>query len=449
SAPATPGAPASARAALLALPQEVLDRVEDRVPSADPREHQVVGVDVLLEGVEELTAAVPALDLAVAEQVGDRQESLVQEAEALLIVAAAPVVAVGEVEEIEVPLLWRVVSLGDLRRQGVGGGDARAAGLARRVEHLAVHLAGRGVVDDVAGLQPVVVLADPGVDPERLDSHDLLLLVSHRAGDVHHVDDRRIRDGLRLLAPRAVAHVVADRHDDRATRVVRAARELSLQRFLVRATEGSEAGWPGAFDPCVAAPDRLERLGALRSDPRQHQRLAHDVGQLVDRDLALAQVFSRLVAGAARASGTRMAAPADRRADIARPLPDAARVPGPVAEAGDVDPRDGDRDELLAPAADQLAAGEVVLQVLLDPPADDVLEAATVAFDAFDHASVLLCHRRAVGRRGRLHCRRGRVPGARPAPVSAALPAAAAGALPAPRPRRGEGVRSGSARSAA
>src|SRR5690606_10574733 len=100
------------------------------------------------------------------------------------------------------------------------------------------------------------------------------------------------------------------------------------------------------------------------------------------------------------------AAPADGRADVARPLPDAASVPGPVAEAGDVDPRDGDRDELLAPAADQLAAGEVVLQVLLDPPADDVLEAATVAFDAFDHAYVLLCHRRAVGRRGRLHCRR-------------------------------------------
>src|SRR5690606_32615593 len=150
-----------------------------------------------------------------------------------------------------------------------------------------------------------------------------------------------------------------------------------------------------------------------------------------------------------RAAGARLPWPAERRAGLARALPIAARVAGSIAEAGDVDPRHRDRHELLAPAADQLAAGEVVLQVLLDPPADDVLEATTVAFDAFDHAYVLLCHRRAVGRRGRLHCRRGRVPGARPAPVSSALPAAAAGALPAPRPRRGEGVRSGSARSAA
>ena len=73
--------------------------------------------------------------------------------------------------------------------QFVGRADLGAARLARVVEGVLVHLLGGGVVDDVDRLDALVMGLDPGVDPERLDAHDLLLLVGHRAGHVHHVDD--------------------------------------------------------------------------------------------------------------------------------------------------------------------------------------------------------------------------------------------------------------------
>ena len=68
-----------------------------------------------------------------------------------------------------------------LSAQLVGRADLGAAALAGVVEGVLVHLLGRGVVDDVDRLDALVVGLEPGVDPERLDADDLLLLVGHRA----------------------------------------------------------------------------------------------------------------------------------------------------------------------------------------------------------------------------------------------------------------------------
>src|SRR5690606_18363331 len=358
------------RAASAALPEKLLDRLQDRVPILDLRKHQVVRLHVPLQRVQELTAAVPALDLAVAEQVAHRQQAFAQQREALLVVAAAPVVAVREVEHVDVPLLRRVVPLDDLGRELVRARDARAAGLARRVERLPVDLTGRRVVDDVARLEAVVVRADPGVDPERLDAHDLLLLVPHRAGHVHHVQDHRVRDRLRLNLPGAVAHVVADRDDDRAHGAVRARGDLPAQRLLVRALERAQALRPGALDAAVAVARDGQRLCALWLDARQ---------------LELPDVVPRRVAGLARA--VRVAVRAQRRARLALALADAAQVTAAVAEVRQLDLRQRDRDQLLAPPPDQLASGEMPLEVLLDLAADDVLEPPAIALDTPDHTA--------------------------------------------------------------
>src|SRR5690606_28178833 len=373
------------RAASAALPEKLLDRLQDRVPILDLRKHQVVRLHVPLQRVQELTAAVPALDLAVAEQVAHRQQAFAQQREALLVVAAAPVVAVREVEHVDVPLLRRVVPLDDLGRELVRARDARAAGLARRVERLPVDLTGRRVVDDVARLEAVVVRADPGVDPERLDAHDLLLLVPHRAGHVHHVQDHRVRDRLRLNLPGAVPHVVADRDDDRAHGAVRARGDLPAQRLLVRALERAQALRPGALDPAVAVARDGQRLCALWLDARQLELLAHQLGQLLDGELDLADVVPRRVAGLARA--VRVAVRAQRRARLALALADAAQVTAAVAEVRQLDLRQRDRDQLLAPPPDQLASGEMPLEVLLDLAADDVLEPPAIALDTPDHTA--------------------------------------------------------------
>src|SRR5690606_26927828 len=57
------------------------------------------------------------------------------------------------------------------------------------------------------------------------------------------------------------------------------------------------------------------------------------------------------------------------------------------AEVRELDLRQRDRDQLLAAPPDQLAPGEVPLEVLLDLAADDVLEPAPIALDTPDHTA--------------------------------------------------------------
>ena len=77
---------------------------EDRLAVRDAADHHVlVVVDQLVDVLEELAAAVGRLDLTVPEQVQLRQHLLGQQLDALGHVVA-PVVAVGEVEGVDVPL---------------------------------------------------------------------------------------------------------------------------------------------------------------------------------------------------------------------------------------------------------------------------------------------------------------------------------------------------------
>jgi hypothetical protein len=155
-------------------------------------------VEVLAQVLDELPRAVGALDLAVAEHVHLRQQlALLEQLDAAHRVVHRPVVAVGEVERVDVPLGRGVLGVDDLRAELVGARDHRAARLARVEEGVAIDLARHGVVDDVAALEALVLLAQPGIDPEGLDADDLLLLVAHRARHVHHVDD----DGVATRMP--------------------------------------------------------------------------------------------------------------------------------------------------------------------------------------------------------------------------------------------------------
>ena len=221
----------------------------------DLRDHQaVVLVEVLVEVLDELPRAVGALDLAVAEEVHLGEDVRLQELDALDGVVDRPVVAVGEVKRVDVPLRGRKIVLDHLRAQLVGAGDHRAARLARAEEGVAVDLLGHGVVDDVARLEPLVLAAQPGVDPEGFDADDLLLLVAHRSGDVHDEDHHRVRLRQRRRSPRPIAAVLAHRHDDRAVRVVGAGHDLPAQRLTEGALE-------------VAQRLRARRAGCRRSGP--------------------------------------------------------------------------------------------------------------------------------------------------------------------------------------
>src|SRR5262249_39412285 len=159
-----------------------------------------------------------------------------------------------------------------------------------------------------------------GVDPERLDADDLLLLVGHRAGDVHHVDDRG--HALRQVdfLPRAVLLVGPDGDDDRLGRAVGVRRDLPLQGALEGALVVAQRLRAGLADAGVAVAGGDDVLAAARLDARQGQLLAEDLGHLLHRQVDFQDVSARLVAGAGRVSFRRR----ERIAGLALSLADAA-----------------------------------------------------------------------------------------------------------------------------
>src|SRR5215210_3222817 len=108
------------------------------------RDRLELGVVELLERAHPRAAVAVAVraDLAIAELVGAHQQLLDQRP--ALLVVRGPVVAVGEVEGVDVPLLHRVAPVDQLQRQAVGAGGLGAAALAPGEELLLGDLPGLG-----------------------------------------------------------------------------------------------------------------------------------------------------------------------------------------------------------------------------------------------------------------------------------------------------------------
>src|SRR6185503_15844140 len=80
---------------------------------------------------------------------------------------------------------------------------------------------------------------------------------------------------------------------------------------------------------------------------------------------------------------------ADRIAGLAVALPRSALLAIAEAEARDLDLRHRDGDLVLALAADHLAVGDVLLEVLLDLALHDVAEAAVISLNVIDQTNPL------------------------------------------------------------
>src|ERR1041385_2660483 len=234
------------------LSQEVLDAPDDAVLVADlGRDHAFVLSEMLAQVLDELPGAVGAFDLTISEEIHARENRLLHDLHARQRVVHAPVVAVREMERIDVPFLGRVVVVHHLRAELVRARNHRAARFPRVEERVAIDLTRDGVVNDVAALEALVVAAEPRVDPEALDPDDFLLLVAHRARNVHHVDDDGIGNRLRAFLPGPITLVLALRNDDGVRRIVDAARNRTAQRLSVGPFEVAERLGTGATNPRV------------------------------------------------------------------------------------------------------------------------------------------------------------------------------------------------------
>ena len=91
---------------------------------------------------------------------------------------------------------------------------------------------GGGVVNEVASFQSLVLGSQPCIQPERLDTHNLFLLVPHAAGDVHHVDDNGVGFWFVVDSECPVPAVFAGWNNHRVFRIVVPDDQMSAQRLL-------------------------------------------------------------------------------------------------------------------------------------------------------------------------------------------------------------------------
>ena len=88
------------------LPKKRLDRIVNIIFRIHPaRENLWLFFHMLVKHVDEVTGTIRRRDLAVAEHIADRQQLFLQELDAIAAVGFAAVVAVAEMEEIDVPFI--------------------------------------------------------------------------------------------------------------------------------------------------------------------------------------------------------------------------------------------------------------------------------------------------------------------------------------------------------
>src|SRR5258708_37733916 len=108
----------------LTLSQKLLDRVDDGVLVANLAGDEAILLrEKLAQILDELTRAIGALDLSVAEHVDLWQELRLEKLDTGQGIVHRPVVTVGEVKGIDVPLARGVVVFDHLEAELVGAGD--------------------------------------------------------------------------------------------------------------------------------------------------------------------------------------------------------------------------------------------------------------------------------------------------------------------------------------
>lgn len=297
----------------------------------------------------------------------------------------APVIAVGEMEGVDVPLIRRIAFVDDSFAQFVGRADLGAAAFAGVVEGVLVHFLGGRVVDDVDCLDTLVVSLDPGIDPESLDADDLLLLIGHRAGDVHHVDNDGDTLGLLDFFPAAILLVLTNRHDQGRLGIVAARSDLAAQGPFEGAFEVTQRLGTSLANAGVAIAGTDDVLFASRLDARQGQLFPEDLGHFLHGQLDLEDVSAGLVAGSACAIALGWS---QGRTGLPLPLTGTAGSLGTVAELRDLDLRQGNAHQVSALFADHFAAADVLRQVAFHLAAHNLPKALMIAFDFLAHGQL-------------------------------------------------------------
>ncbi len=90
----------------MTLPEKRLDRIVNIILGIHPAgQHLDMISQMFVQHIDEIPAAIRAGDLAIAEHVADGQKLLLEDLHAVPAIGFAAVVAVAEMEQINVPLI--------------------------------------------------------------------------------------------------------------------------------------------------------------------------------------------------------------------------------------------------------------------------------------------------------------------------------------------------------
>ena len=158
---------------------------------------------------------------------------------------------------------------------------------------------------------------------------------------------------------------------------------MPLEGLLESPLEVAEGLGAGAVDGRVAVGRRLDRALSPGLNPWELELFSQDRRQLFEGNLDLQDVLPWLVAGSTALTLLH----GNRRPLVTFPLPHPPHLLHPVSEPRQRNLRQRDRDEVLPLLPDDLAVGNVFLQVLLDPTPYDLLEPVGVGVDSVHHVS--------------------------------------------------------------
>src|SRR5579875_823951 len=309
--------------------------------------------------LEELAAAVRTFYLSVTEQVDTWQYFFLQNLQTMRSIIP-PVVAVGEVESVDVPLVRRIAGGDNLVGQAVGRANLGAARFACVIKRVLIHFLGHCIVDNVDCLHTLVVSLDPGVDPEGLDADDLFLFVGHGAGHVHHVNEDSDTLGQVDVFPAAILLVLPNRHNNGIAGIIGVRSDLPPQRSFESALEVAQRFRPSLTNAGVFITSGNNIFLAARLDAWQGQLFSQDSGHFLHCQLDFEDMPARLIPGSL---GGLALSRSERLADLTVALADAARTFVAIAELGDLDLRQRDTDQIFSLFADQLSSADVFGQV--------------------------------------------------------------------------------------
>ena len=170
--------------------------------------------------------------------------------------------------------------------------------------------------------------------------------------------------------------------------VVDAAGDLAFEGFLIGSFEVAERVRALSADRLVPILSGSDRVLALGLNAGEFEFLAQHIGQFGNRDFDLANVLTGVAPRLSLAVG--ILSGAEWLADFAVSLSGPAGAFVAVDKVGDVDAGDGDADGFSPFAAEHLAMVDVLLEVLADLAADDLVKSLQVPIDSACHGSNLL-----------------------------------------------------------